>query len=52
VLIIPVSFAFVEYLSHRFGGDGKGTTMDSKHPPKPAEDDGARLPSHAEGGHA
>lgn len=53
ILMIPVTFAVVEYLSHRFGGDGKGTTMDSKHPP--IHHDGDAQPpasSQTEGGHA
>ena len=29
ILMIPVSFSVVEYLSHRFSPGGKGTTMDS-----------------------
>jgi HAE1 family hydrophobic/amphiphilic exporter-1 len=43
LLFIPVTFAVVEYLSHRFARGGKGTTMDSDHglcgpttDPKPA----------------
>lgn len=31
ILFIPVTFAFVEYVSHRFIPGGKGTTMDSAH---------------------
>ena len=31
ILLIPVSFAVVEYMSHRFRRGGKGTTMDSDH---------------------
>ena len=31
ILFIPVTFAVVEYLSHRFTRGGKGTTMDSEH---------------------
>ena len=31
ILFIPVSFAVVEYLSHRFARGGSGTTMDSSH---------------------
>jgi HAE1 family hydrophobic/amphiphilic exporter-1 len=31
ILFIPVTFSFVEYVSHRFVRGGKGTTMDSKH---------------------
>jgi HAE1 family hydrophobic/amphiphilic exporter-1 len=30
VLMVPVTFSVVEFLSHRFGRGGKGTTMDSK----------------------
>ena len=30
ILFIPVTFAFVEYVSHRYAKGGKGTTMDSK----------------------
>jgi HAE1 family hydrophobic/amphiphilic exporter-1 len=57
ILFIPVTFSFVEYVSHRFRKGGKGTTMDSKHdidpvalgksaggPPPP--------PPSAQGGHA
>jgi HAE1 family hydrophobic/amphiphilic exporter-1 len=31
ILFIPVTFSFVEYVSHRFVRGGKVTTMDSKH---------------------
>ena len=31
LIFIPVAFAVVEYLSHRFIPGGKGTTMDSSH---------------------
>ena len=34
ILMVPVTFAVVEYLSHRFGKGGKGTTMDSTHEPE------------------
>jgi len=37
ILFIPVTFSFVEYVSHRFGRGGKGTTMDSKHDIDPVE---------------
>lgn len=30
LIFIPVTFSVVEYLSHRFGKGGRGTTMDSK----------------------
>jgi len=35
ILLIPVSFAVVEYVSHRFRRGGRGTTMDSKHDADP-----------------
>ncbi len=35
ILLIPVSFAVVEYLSHRFRPGGKGTSMDSDHDADP-----------------
>jgi HAE1 family hydrophobic/amphiphilic exporter-1 len=35
LLMIPVTFAVVEYLSHRFVRGGRGTTMDSLHPQAP-----------------
>jgi len=37
ILLIPVSFSVVEYVSHRFRRGGKGTTMDSKHDIDPRE---------------
>ncbi|MGA2738037.1 MAG: efflux RND transporter permease subunit [Bryobacteraceae bacterium] len=35
ILMIPVTFAVVEYLSHRLVKGGSGLTMDSSHPPQP-----------------
>jgi HAE1 family hydrophobic/amphiphilic exporter-1 len=32
LIFIPVTFAVVEFLSHRYGKGGKGTTMDCTHP--------------------
>jgi len=37
ILLIPVSFSVVEYISHRFRPGGKGTTMDSDHDLDPKE---------------
>ncbi len=37
ILMIPVSFSVVEYLSHRFSRGGKGTTMDSNHDVDPRD---------------
>ena len=53
LIFIPVTFAVVEFLSHRFVRGGKGTTMDSicGPPPQSGEPAGA-IPVHAgaEGG--
>ena len=40
LIFIPASFSTVEWLSHRFGRGGKGTTMDSKHDPEIPETEG------------
>jgi HAE1 family hydrophobic/amphiphilic exporter-1 len=40
LIFIPASFSSVEWLSHRFGKGGKGTTMDSKHDPEIPESEG------------
>ncbi len=40
LIFIPASFSTVEWLSHRFGRGGKGTTMDSKHDPEIPESEG------------
>jgi len=34
ILMVPVTFSVVEYLSHRLRGGGSDTTMDSTHPPE------------------
>ncbi len=39
IVFVPVTFAVVEYLSHRFGKGGKGTTMDSPHAPESDSDE-------------
>ena len=54
LIFIPVTFAVVEYLSHRFVRGGKGTTMDSSHGLCGPEVD-AKQPAvfaHADGGEA
>jgi hydrophobic/amphiphilic exporter-1 (mainly G- bacteria), HAE1 family len=52
LIFIPVTFAVVEYLSHRFARGGRGTTMDSSHglcgPPMEAKE--AVVFARAEGG--
>ncbi len=55
ILFIPVTFSFVEYVSHRFVRGGKGTSMDSKHDIDPvalgkAAGGGPATPT--DGGHA
>ena len=40
LIFIPASFSTVEWISHRFGKGGKGTTMDSKHDPEIPESEG------------
>ena len=49
VLFVPTTFGVVEFLSHRFGKGGKGTTMDSKHDPEHEVDAPAET---TEGAHA
>ncbi len=52
ILMIPVTFAVVEYISHRFVRGGKGTTMDSTHPPENDDGGPGGLQPQPEGGHA
>ena len=53
LIFIPASFATVEWLSHRFGKGGKGTTMDSKHDPElPETEADARRAESTEREHA
>jgi HAE1 family hydrophobic/amphiphilic exporter-1 len=55
LIFIPVTFAVVEYLSHRFARDGKGTTMDCKPTvkrPPGAETKPLEAQVQTEGGHA
>jgi len=54
LIFIPVTFAVVEYLSHRFVRGGKGTTMDSSHGLCGPETDAKRpvVFAQAEGGEA
>jgi HAE1 family hydrophobic/amphiphilic exporter-1 len=47
VLFVPTTFGVVEFLSHRFGKGGKGTTMDSKHDPEHQADAPAGTGAHA-----
>ena len=46
LLFVPVTFSVVEYLSHRFGRGGKGTTMDSGHAAEHGDDDDKTRTQH------
>lgn len=53
ILFVPVTFAVVEYLTHRFVRGGKGTTMDSLHSAEEPENDVAGpIPTQPQEGHA
>jgi HAE1 family hydrophobic/amphiphilic exporter-1 len=49
ILMVPVTFSVVEYLSHRLRRGGKGTSMDSPGIPEPRH---GALPQEAQGGEA
>ena len=51
ILMVPVTFAVVEYLSHRFIRGGKGTTMDSLHAPEPMDAADEKRMATSAGGH-
>jgi hydrophobic/amphiphilic exporter-1 (mainly G- bacteria), HAE1 family len=51
ILMIPVTFSVVEYLSHRLRHGGKETTMDSRHAPEAAHSGDLAVPE-TEGGHS
>jgi len=53
ILMVPVTFGVVEYLTHRFVRGGKGTTMDSVHSPEEPEESGpGHITSQPQEGHA
>jgi HAE1 family hydrophobic/amphiphilic exporter-1 len=52
ILMVPVTFSVVEYLSHRFRKGGVGTSMDCTHEPEPRKRDAAVLARGAQGGEA
>jgi hydrophobic/amphiphilic exporter-1 (mainly G- bacteria), HAE1 family len=52
ILMVPVTFSVVEYLSHRFRRGGRATSMDSTHPPEPTGHDGPRPVPRAQEGEA
>ncbi|WP_263359957.1 efflux RND transporter permease subunit [Acidicapsa ligni] len=49
ILLIPVTFSIVEYISHRLKRGGKGISMDSAHAPEPLHS-GEQRPPQLEGG--
>ncbi len=52
ILMVPVTFSVVEYLSHRFVKGGRGTSMDSPHLPKSGDDGGPSPSARPLGGEA
>jgi HAE1 family hydrophobic/amphiphilic exporter-1 len=52
ILLVPVTFAVVEYLSHRFTSEAKDPTMDSPHPPEEPPDGTSEPTPVALGGEA
>ncbi|MGC2618640.1 MAG: multidrug efflux RND transporter permease subunit [Acidobacteriaceae bacterium] len=52
ILMIPVTFSVVEYLSHRFVKGGRNTTMDSTHPSESSDHHGPPPSPQTEGGAA
>jgi hydrophobic/amphiphilic exporter-1 (mainly G- bacteria), HAE1 family len=51
ILMVPVTFSVVEYVSHRLTKGGRGTSMDSPHAPEKADRGGAS-PAKPQGGEA
>ena len=49
ILMVPVTFSVVEYLSHRFRKGGAGTSMDCTHAPEPRKRDASVLAHDAQG---
>ena len=52
ILMVPVTFSVVEYLSHRFVRGGRGTSMDSPHLPDSGNDSGPPPSARPLGGEA
>ena len=52
ILMVPVTFSVVEYLSHRFVRGGRDTSMDSPHLPDSGNDSGAPPSARPLGGEA
>jgi hydrophobic/amphiphilic exporter-1 (mainly G- bacteria), HAE1 family len=52
ILMVPVTFSVVEYLSHRFVKGGRGTSMDSPHSPDSGDSHGPPPSQQTQGGEA
>jgi HAE1 family hydrophobic/amphiphilic exporter-1 len=52
ILMVPVTFSVVEYISHRLRRGGSGTTMDSGHAPEPRREGAVVLARQAQEGEA
>jgi len=52
ILMVPVTFSVVEYLSHRFAKGGRGTSMDSPHLPESGDGSGPSPSAQPVGGEA
>jgi len=52
ILMVPVTFSVVEFLSHRFSKGGRDTNMDAPHRPEPTSHDGPPSAPQAQGGEA
>jgi multidrug efflux pump len=52
ILMVPVTFSVVEYVSHRFRKGGSDTDFDTPHPPEATSPDGRPTAPQAQGGEA
>jgi hydrophobic/amphiphilic exporter-1 (mainly G- bacteria), HAE1 family len=52
ILMVPVTFSVVEYLSHRLRKGGTGTSMDSQHAPEPRRESAVVMARQAQEGEA
>jgi HAE1 family hydrophobic/amphiphilic exporter-1 len=52
ILMVPVTFSVVEFLSHRFSKGGRDTNLDAPHRPEPTSHDGPPSAPQAQGGEA
>jgi HAE1 family hydrophobic/amphiphilic exporter-1 len=52
ILMVPVTFSVVEYISHRLRKGGSGTSMDSQHTPEPRREGAVVMARQAQEGEA